>query len=119
MKVQSSTLDDAFQGMMKTTPHMQLTQHGVMHLTEGDSFVWFEFFLCSHTFVVMVNSFRTFDLTRNVTAGEGTGQVNINPDKSTMVDWNFDRIMDTENIKHHNIQNITQEWEAQTQRQRG
>ena len=58
----------------------------------------------SHTFVVWVNSLRSADLTRNVTAGEGTGQVNINPDKSTMAGWNFDRIMDTINTKHHNIQ---------------
>lgn len=65
--------------------------------------IWFLFF-CSHTFVVWVNSLRTVDLTRNVTAGEETGQVNINPDKSTMAGWNFDRIMDTVNTKHHNIQ---------------
>ncbi len=73
-------------------------------LTESESFVWFDFFFCSHTFVVWVNSLRTVDLTRNVTAGEETGQVNINPDKSTMAGWNFDRIMDTVNMKHHNIQ---------------
>lgn len=77
------------------------------------------FVFCSHTFVVLVNSLRTVDLTRNVTAGEGTGQVNINPDKSTMAGWNFDRIMETRNIKHHNIQCITQEWAAQKQTQLG
>lgn len=64
--------------------------------------VWFLF--CSHTFVVWVNSLRSVDLTRNVTAGEGTGQVNINPDKSTMAGWNFDRIIVTINTEHHNIQ---------------
>lgn len=76
---------------------MQLTQHGVMHtqkvnrLCDSISF----FFFCSHTFVVGVSFLRIADLTRNVTAGEGKGQVNINPDKSTMAGWNFDRIMDT------------------------
>lgn len=71
---------------------MQLTQHGVMHLQEVNR--WCDsVFLFSHTFVVWVNSLRTVDLTRNMTAGEGTGQVNINPDKSTMAGWNFDRIM--------------------------
>lgn len=51
-----------------------------------------------------MNSLRSVDLTRNVTAGEGTGQVNVNPDKSTMAGWNFDRIVVTINIEHHNIQ---------------
>lgn len=52
----------------------------------------------------MVNSIRRVDLTRNVTAGEGTGQVNINPDKSTMAGWNFDRIMVTMNTGQHNVE---------------
>lgn len=52
----------------------------------------------------MVNSIRRVDLTRNVTAGEGTGQVNINPDKSTMAGWNFDRIMVTMNTGQHDVQ---------------
>lgn len=46
-----------------------------------------------------------------MTPGEGTGQVNINPDKSTMADWNFDRIMDTK----HSIQQIPQEWSGRTE----
>lgn len=59
---------------------------------------WSSFFYFNgfHTFVIWSSSIRTADLTRNVRAGEGTGQVNINPDKSAVTDWNFDRIMGTD-----------------------
>ena len=73
---------------------MQLIQHGVMHIQKVNRLCdSVSFFL--HTFAVGVSSLRTVDLTHNVTVGEGTGQVNINPDKSTMAGWNFDRIMNT------------------------
>lgn len=61
------------------------------------------FLFCSHTFVVWGNSLCTVDLTRNVTAGEGIGQVNINPDKSTMAAWNFDRITKIKYTWQHNM----------------
>lgn len=68
-----------------------------MHFKEDEFVCEIGFLSCSRTFVVRVNSLRSVDLTRNVTAGEGTGQVNINPDKSTMAGWNFDRIIGTVN----------------------
>lgn len=58
--------------------------------------LYFDYLFFLHTFVVLVYSLRTVDLTRNMTEEKGTGQVNINPDRRTMAGWNFDRIKDTE-----------------------
>lgn len=90
LKVEPSTSDGIFQGVMATASHMQ-THPTWSHARKRRRRI--SFFDCSHTFVIRVTSLRSVDLTRNVTAGEGTGQVNINPDKSTMAGWNFDRII--------------------------
>ena len=84
LKAEPSIADDIFQGLTDTTSNMQT------HPTWSHALIrWWVvpvFWILSglHTFVVQVNSLRSVDLTRNVTAGEGTGQVNINPDKNTM-----------------------------------
>lgn len=98
---ESASLDDSCRSLVKTTLYMQLIQHGVMHL-QSQLFVGMYF--RQHTFVVQLTSLRLVDLTRNGTAGEGTGQLNINPDKGTVVGWNFGRIMDTYGHTHHSIQ---------------
>lgn len=121
LKVISSILDDTFQWMMKIISYMQLTHHGIMHLqrwiVQVIRFFCFVFFVFrSHTFVVWVNSLRTADLTRNVKVGEGTGQVNINPDKSTMLGWNFDRIITYNRHKTPQYTVYSQESKAQTDR---
>lgn len=91
--------------------------HAFTKMNRSGNLIFFLFFVfCSHTFVVWVNSLRTADLTRNVKVGEGTGQVNINPDKSTMLGWNFDRIITYNRHKTPQYTVYTQESKAQTDR---
>lgn len=59
-----------------TKPSMASCVQKIIHL-------YFDYLFFLHTFVVLVYSLRTVDLTRNMTEGKGTGQVNINPDRRT------------------------------------
>lgn len=67
----------------------------------------------SHTFFAGVSSLRTVDLTRNVTAGEGTGQVNIESWRKhhgrLELRQDYRHIINTE---HHKIQYVTHQWDA-------